>query len=106
MITFKTENPKECGIVEVDENKVLINYFEKVENPPTNIANGAIFAFNDSFIEYFLSLPIKSNNFCADVVPQLKGKVQTYFTNSFFIDIRNPKSLELARKLNKKNIYG
>ena len=105
MITFETKNPKECGVVEVDDNNVMINYYEKVENPPSNIANGAIFAFGDPFIEYFLSLPVKHNNFCADIVPLLKGKLQTYFTNCFFIDIGTPKSLKLAREFSKKNKY-
>ena len=43
MVTFKSDNPKECGIVEVDKDNVLINYYEKVKNPPSNLAN-AIFA--------------------------------------------------------------
>lgn len=106
MVTFKSDNPKECGIVEVDKDNVLINYYEKVKNPPSNLANGAIFAFDDTFIQYFLSLPSDFNDFCANVVPQLKGKLQTYFTNSFFIDIGTPRSLELARKYNNKNNYG
>ena len=102
MITFKTENPKDCGIVEVDKDNILTNYYEKVENPPSNIANGAIFAFDDSFIDFFLTLPKNYNNFCADIVPQLKGRIQTYFTNCFFIDIGTPRSLKLARELGKK----
>ncbi len=106
MVTFKSDNPKECGIVEVDKDNVLINYYEKVKNPPSNLANGAIFAFDDTFIQYFLSLPSDFNDFCANVVPKLKGKLQTYFTNSFFIDIGTPRSLELARKYNNKNNYG
>tara|TARA_A100001388_G_C28763612_1_gene499295 strand:- start:1055 stop:1780 length:726 start_codon:yes stop_codon:yes gene_type:complete len=106
MITFKTDYPRECGIVEVDKDNILIDYHEKVENPPTNIANGAIFAFDDSFIDYFLSLPNRYTNFCADIVPKLKGRIQTYFTNCFFIDIGTPRSLKLARELCKENNYG
>ena len=105
MITFETKNPNECGIVEVDNDNIMINYHEKVENPPSSIANGAIFAFGDKFIEYFLSLPASYNNFCADVVPLLKGKVQTYFTNCFFIDIGTPNSLKLAKEFSQKDKY-
>ena len=101
MVTFKTNNPSQCGIVEVDQNNTLKNYFEKVKNPPSNIANGAIFAFEESFLNYFLSLPISYDNFSAQVVPLLKGKVQTYFTNDLFIDIGSPESLKLAINLSK-----
>ena len=43
MVTFSSNNPEECGIVETDENGILINYHEKISNPPSNLANGAIF---------------------------------------------------------------
>ncbi len=102
MVTFKTNNPCQCGIVEVDQNYVLKNYYEKVKNPPSNIANGALFAFEDSFLNYFLSLPTSYENFSAQVVPLLKGKIQTYFTNDLFIDIGTPESLKLAKNLSKK----
>ncbi len=102
MVTFKTNNPCQCGIVEVDQNCVLKNYYEKVRNPPSNIANGALFAFEESFLNYFLSLPISYENFSAQVVPLLKGKIQTYFTNDLFIDIGTPESLKLAKTLSKK----
>tara|TARA_S200000501_G_C20850132_1_gene755310 strand:- start:619 stop:1338 length:720 start_codon:yes stop_codon:yes gene_type:complete len=102
MVTFKTNNPCQCGIVEVDQNYVLKNYYEKVRNPPSNIANGALFAFEESFLNYFLSLPISYENFSAQVVPLLKGKIQTYFTNDLFIDIGTPESLKLAKTLSKK----
>ena len=101
MVTFKTNNPSQCGIVEVDQNNILKNYFEKVNNPPSNIANGALFAFEESFLNYFLSLPISYDNFSAQVVPLLKGKVQTYFTNNMFIDIGSPESLKLAINLSQ-----
>ena len=101
MVTFKTNNPCQCGIVEVDQNYVLKNYYEKVRNPPSNIANGALFAFEESFLNYFLSLPISYDNFSAQVVPLLKGKVQTYFTNNMFIDIGSPESLKLAINLSQ-----
>tara|TARA_B100000886_G_scaffold340546_1_gene311093 strand:+ start:8691 stop:9407 length:717 start_codon:yes stop_codon:yes gene_type:complete len=101
MVTFKTNNPTESGIVEIDKSGVLINYFEKIKNPPSNIANGALFLFEESFLNYFLSLPNSYENFCADVIPLLQGKVQTYFTNDLFIDIGTPASLKLAIDLSK-----
>ena len=102
MVTFKSENPKECGIVEVDKDNIMINYHEKVKDPPSNLANGAIFAFDDIFMDYFLPLPDYRDNFCADIVPLLKGRIQTYFTNGFFLDIGTPRSLKLANELSQK----
>ena len=81
----------------------MTEYYEKVKNPPSNIANGAIFAFDYSFLKCFLDFQENLDNFCADIVPLLKGKVQTYFTNCLFIDIGTPKSLKLAKDLTEKN---
>jgi len=39
MVTFRSPNPSMCGIVEVNEQGVVLNYFEKVEFPPGNLAN-------------------------------------------------------------------
>lgn len=98
MVTFTTNNPKECGIVQVDDEGIMQNYFEKTLNPPSNIANGAIFAFEENFLDFFSLMPPTYNDFCADIVPQLKGKIQTYYTNSILIDIGRLDSLKLARK--------
>ncbi len=101
MVTFITSNPEECGVVKTNDEGVLEEYYEKVSNPPSNIANGALFAFNEDFLKFFISLPPTENDFCADIIPKLKNKVQTYFTNCFFIDIGTPSSLKLAQDLFK-----
>ena len=103
MVTFQTNNPEECGIVKTDSEGILQEYYEKIPNPPSNIANGAIFAFDENFLDFFSLMPPIYNNFCADIVPQLKGKIQTYFTNTLFIDIGTPKSLKSAREFSKLN---
>ena len=99
MVTFLTSQPESCGVVKVDANGVLTDYFEKVSNPPTNLANGAIFAFDENFLEIFSSMPKNYSDFCGEIIPNLKGKIQTYFTNSIFIDIGTPSSLKLAQNL-------
>ena len=101
MVTFRTDNPEGCGIVKTDEEGILEDYFEKISEPPCNIANGAIFAFDQTFLDYFSLLPSIYNDFCADIVPKLKGKIQTYFTSCLLIDIGTPKSLRLAREFSK-----
>ena len=43
MLTFNSDSPKSSGIVIKNEHNVLKKFFEKVENPPSNIANAAIY---------------------------------------------------------------
>ena len=101
MVTFLSKQPERCGVIKTDSNGVLKEYFEKVPNPPSNIANGAIFAFDEKFLEIFSAMSPSYLDFCGEIIPKLKGKIQTYFTNSLFIDIGTPSSLKLAQKLFK-----
>ena len=48
---FETDTPESCGIVEKDEQMVVKNFFEKVDHPPSNIANGAIIAFDSKILD-------------------------------------------------------
>tara|TARA_B100000161_G_scaffold210621_1_gene155438 strand:- start:510 stop:1196 length:687 start_codon:yes stop_codon:yes gene_type:complete len=97
MVTFLTDKPEKCGVVKTNNYGVLEEYYEKVSDPPSNIANGAIFAFDEDFIKVFSLFPPIYSDFCAEIIPNLKGKVQTYFTNCFFVDIGTPSSLKLAK---------
>ena len=77
MITFITENPKSCGIVETDNEGVVTAFFEKVDNPPSNIANGAIYIFDDNLIDYISeNIPNAIDlDFSKDVIPYLIGRI-------------------------------
>ena len=97
MVTFFTNNPKDCGIVEVNNQNILVDFEEKPEMPKSNLANGAIYAFDSKFIKEFQKL-INISDFSKDIIYKFKGKIQTYHTNNVLIDIGNPKSLERACK--------
>jgi|SaaInlStandDraft_4_1057021.scaffolds.fasta_scaffold07537_3 mannose-1-phosphate guanylyltransferase len=33
---FKSDNPRSCGIVELDKDNIVKKFYEKVENPPSD----------------------------------------------------------------------
>ena len=99
MLTFNTNNPKSCGILETDLNGIMTNFFEKVENPPSNLANGAIYLFDYEFIEWLEEKSFLGNDFSLNVLPFLKGRIQTWHTNNFFLDIGTPETLIKANLL-------
>ena len=77
MLTFRTDSPSNCGIVVVDEDMILKEFHEKIMEPPTNIANGAIYLFDYNFLEWLEKKQIKGNNISNDVLPLLKKKIQS-----------------------------
>ena len=59
MMTFQTQSPETCGIVETNDKGIVLDFHEKVKNPPGNYANGAVYLLEREVIEW-----IKSNPFC------------------------------------------
>ena len=51
MLGFRTDDPSSCGILELDERDSVIAFHEKVENPPGNLANGAVYIFEPEVID-------------------------------------------------------
>lgn len=99
MLTFESTTPSACGIVEVDHNNVVLSFHEKVANPPGNLANGAVYVFDDRLLDFIISLNKPVSDFSLDVLPLLVGKIYTWFTPNPFIDIGTPERLQEAQQL-------
>lgn len=97
MMTFKTDNPSSCGIVELDNNGVLIGYHEKVSNPPGDIANAAVFLLDAKALDW-LDLAPSATDFCKDIVPLGIGQFQTHFNAIYHRDIGTISSLNQANQ--------
>ena len=104
MLVFETTTPSTCGIVETDKKGVVQNFHEKVKNPPGNLANGAIYVFDNDFLSWLKNFK-NVNDFSVQIIPALYGKIFTYKTDSLFIDIGTISNLNLAQKLSLKAKY-
>lgn len=97
MMTFMTDMPEACGIVELDDRKVIINVHEKVQNPPGNLANAAVFLLETELLQWVYDHP-EAYDFCRDVVPPLAQKWFTYHNSIFHRDIGTPEALARAEE--------
>lgn len=97
MMTFETDAPQSCGIVQVDQAGVVVDYVEKVANPSSNVANAAVFIFNPMIHDIVGRLP-SATDFCADVVPHLVGRINTLHNIEYHRDIGTPASYAQALK--------
>lgn len=43
MHTFETNHPQSCGAVCLDEQNRVTEFHQKIEPPPSNLANGAVY---------------------------------------------------------------
>ena len=106
MLTFRSTEPEKCGIVEIDENNLLTNFYEKISSPPSNLANGAIYIFNKNIFKYLNTFKFNKDviDISIDFIPLLIKKLTCWENkNGFIVDIGTIKNYELANKLAKKN---
>lgn len=96
MLTFRTDKPKQSGIVVTNKKDILTEFYEKNENPPNNIANAAIYIISKKFLNNEYLKFTNAKEFTKDVIPNLIGKIFTLKTENFFIDIGDLESLKLA----------
>ena len=96
MMTFTSDHPQSCGIVETDYRGVVIRFHEKTENPPGNKANAAIYLIEPNVIEW-----INNNNqvtdFSTEVIPAFIGNIATWHNHSINRDIGTIDSLLRAQ---------
>ena len=98
MMTFRTDNPSSCGILELNSRGVAIGFHEKVVNPPGNNANGAIYILSNELIQMLKTEMKSACDFSTEVIPKLINRIFTYQTNELFADIGTPDSYEFVQR--------
>lgn len=96
MMTFNTDVPQSCGIVELDDRGVVVGFHEKVSTPPSNHANAAVYIFEPSVIEFIESLGKPVVDISTEVLPHYLGRIGTFHNSDYHRDIGTPESLRLA----------
>ena len=99
MLTFTTQRPSSCGIVEIDSRGVVVGFHEKVVDPPGNRANGALYVFDQPFLDWLLINHPNANDFSTEVLPHGLGRIFTWHTELPYIDIGTPEALAEAEAI-------
>lgn len=86
MMTFVTNTPSNCGIVTLDGKGVVTGFFEKVQDPPGNIANGAVYLLEPEVIAWMRTHP-RVTDFSTDVLPEFLGRIATWQNHGIHKDI-------------------
>ena len=96
MMTFRTDTPSSCGIVELDERGVVVGFHEKAATPRGNLANGAVYILSAQMFKTIKNeLPVPKD-FSTEVLLHFMGRIYTYETPQIFIDIGNTESYSRA----------
>ena len=96
MMTFETDVPESCGIVTENEEGIVMNFYEKVKDPPGNHANGAVYIFEPSVLDFLSALNTPIIDLSTQVIPYYMGKICAFHNADYHRDIGTPESLRLA----------
>jgi len=99
MLTFRTDQPRSCGIVATNALGVVTAFHEKVADPPGTCANGALYAFDALFLDWLVGMTPQPSDFSTEVIPELIGRIQTWHTDQPYLDIGTPAALANAQIL-------
>lgn len=98
LIAFKTDNSRDCGMLEMNSEKIVIKYEEKPSSTNLKLANGAVYILSKKSLKNIKENFYDSKDFSKEIIPKFVGSMQAQLIEDFFIDIGNRKNLYLARK--------
>ncbi len=96
MMIFECQIPTSCGIVELDEKGVVIDFHEKVSNPPGKLANAAVYIVEPEVLKWIEENP-HLTDFSTEVLPHFIGRVATWKNNNIHRDIGTVEMLTKAQ---------
>ncbi|WP_406850961.1 nucleotidyltransferase family protein [Herbaspirillum huttiense] len=98
MMLFETEEPRSCGIVEIDGRGMVQAFHEKVEHPPGNLANAAVYVMEPEVVSFIASLGMQEVDLSTQVIPHFVGRIFTFLNSDYHRDIGTISSWQLAQK--------
>jgi mannose-1-phosphate guanylyltransferase len=97
MLTFRTDDPRSCGIVELDDSNVVQAFHEKVAHPPGDLANAAVYMLTPEVVAFAAGLPGRFIDLSTQVIPAFVGRILAVTNSGYHRDIGNAESLRRAR---------
>jgi mannose-1-phosphate guanylyltransferase len=98
MLAFRTDTPQLCGILKVDADGILYGFHEKVNEPPGNLANGAVYVLEPEILDAIAGWGRRFVDLSTEVIPGFIGRIHVVEHSGYHRDIGNLASLELANR--------
>jgi len=86
MMTFESQTPETCGIVETDTEGIVFAFHEKPKIPPGNRANAAVYLLEPEVLDWIEENPDISD-FSTEVLPHFMGRITTWHNTGIHRDI-------------------
>lgn len=94
---FHAENPSACGIVQLDEQGVIVAFDEKPAAPNGDLASAGIFVAAPGLFEYF-NPSVQPYDFGGHVLPTMTGKINGLLLRGYLRDVGTLENLRRAER--------
>ena len=97
MMTFDTDTPEQCGIVQLDEAGRVTSFHEKPQTPAGRLANAAVYVVEPEVIGALAALGKPAIDFSTEMLPRLIGRIFASHNSLYHCDIGTLASLSRAQ---------
>lgn len=94
----ETDRPKECGILEVDNQGVVRSFTEKPDDPKGNLANAGIYIIDTSALEGLSGLDGGTLDIGFHFLPRMVGNMVAWKGEGYIQDVGTPERYAAAKK--------
>jgi mannose-1-phosphate guanylyltransferase len=92
---YEVPNPSRCGVVQVDERSVIIDFVEKPKSPVGNLAFSGLMLATPALLNFIPeSVPVDLG---FHVLPQIVGRMAAYRIPDFIVDIGTLETYQVAQ---------
>ena len=96
MLAFETDDPRSCGILDIDAQSIVVGFYEKVANPPGNLANAAVYIIEPEVIDFAEALNKSFIDLSTEIIPNFIGRIKCVVHKGYHRDIGNPEAYQKA----------
>ncbi|HEY3295953.1 MAG TPA: nucleotidyltransferase family protein [bacterium] len=97
LVAYPTDEPRRCGILELDGDGRVLSFEEKPTEPRSNFANSGIHVASAGLLEYLPETTPADLGF--HVLPRLVGRMFGYVTDEYIQDIGTMETYERVQRL-------
>lgn len=97
MMTFETDDPASCGILDLDTQSVVRTMFEKVPNQSGKLANAAVYVIEPEILDCIAAYHREIVDFSTEVIPAFMGRIYAAHNSGIHRDIGTIENLRLAQ---------
>ena len=94
ILVFRSKMPEQCGTLEIDEEGKILKFWEKTENPTTDLSNGAVYLFSSGYLKKIVNRYSNLSDIAKDLLEPNLANFFCYETKRYFCDVGSLRSLK------------